>query len=644
MNAGIEPVEADPPPTQGGGRVVLFLRRGLVALAILVLIEAVLIATLFGYLTANQQTLAHEAIPALIRAQDSARLVRQLESEARALLAVRQSFAVEARLLQVRVLTDQLRHAVGEAQATLASAGDTRALTGKLDAWEALLGSIDQIQRRQIAVGEHLHDQMAAVGALQQRPAQIPAATRALALQALGQLSAAFASDDPAEIRTLEARYLLDLPGLRATLPPGALREHFVVWSASFADRVESLRLEQHLEQANRRLVLLESLVTDLEAIAQTLSQRAQHEANAAEQRLLWASVVLGSVILLGIALTVLGLRMVDRKILRRLLRLQRAMQARVQGEARRIPLDGDDEIADMGASFLHFVEAVERREHSLQQNIEHLNRARASLVEAEKLASLGSLIAVLAHELNTPIGCAVTTSSTAADEARGLQRKISEGEAIGRKPMLQTLEKIASCARLAETSLERTAELLAGFRDIAASQRDKKRSRFNPAELVARVGQTMQPSISFAGHQLKLDLIDPGAVDGYAGALNQVLMQFVDNAIKHAFGQHGPGSITLRCLPDDEDNFLIEVADNGDGIADTVRPRLFEPFFTTTLNKGTGMGLYAAHTLVRGRCGGEIEVQSQLGQGTVFRLRLPRNAPDNGADNALAGSDPRAA
>lgn len=638
QESGLSPdvVPAPPRVANTSGRAVLFMRRGLIGLAALIVVEAVLTLSFFGLLSAHQRTLAHEALPALLQAQTMARMVSQLDNEARALFSMQEPFAIESRLFQIGVMTRDLADAITR----MPDASRKGELMATLESWQVLLIRIDEVQRRQIAAHERWLMRTSQIANLHRRiesSRHLSDSERYLALDAAGLLIAANATLDAAEIDTLARRFTRVLEKTRGGLSDAGLIRELTLGAAIFADRIDRLRQELHLRHLGDRLVLLDSLVDAVETIAEELSRETQLQADTAERRLFGMMWVLFAIIVAGIAIAFFGVVLVNRRILHRLLQLQQAMQAHVRGTPEPIPISGDDEIADMGRSFEHFVGKVGRREASLQETIAHLNTARESLVEAEKLASLGGLVAIVAHELNTPIGCAVTTVTTVLNEANKLNDKIGDGKAVGRKSLTEALERIATGSRLVESSLARAAKLIDSFKSVAIDQQQSERRKFQPAEILAHVAEATEPALKAAGHTITLKFEKVQEADGYPGALGQAVLQLIENALKHAFPPGTSGEVQLHCRPFASGRFQIEVCDNGCGIPNELLPRLFEPFFTTKMNQGTGLGLHIVHNIVRGLYGGEIQVDSRVGAGTCFRLSMPLVAPQRETASILA-------
>ncbi len=273
--------------------------------------------------------------------------------------------------------------------------------------------------------------------------------------------------------------------------------------------------------------------------------------------------------------------------------------------------------------------ERVAERTRELSDALEGLRRAQGDLVRAEKLASLGALVAGVAHELNTPIGNAVMVASTLADHQRefeagiagGLRRSALETYLAGTREALQVLER----------NLQRAAELVGSFKQLAVDQSSYQRRRFALAEVVQEVLLALSPMLRRSPVQLRDQV--PGALvlDSYPGPLGQVLVNLITNALVHAFEPGADGTITVSAEALSEARLCLRVADDGRGIPEAELGRIFDPFYTTRLGQGgSGLGLHIVYNLVSGLLGGRVEVRSRLGAGTEFVIELPLTAPND--------------
>jgi len=260
-----------------------------------------------------------------------------------------------------------------------------------------------------------------------------------------------------------------------------------------------------------------------------------------------------------------------------------------------------------------------------LASTLDHLQQAQAQIVRSEKLAALGRLVAGVAHELNTPIGNGLMAVSTL--EAHEQEFREAIAGSLKRSTLEQFVDNVATATGIATRNLQRAAELVAGFKQVAADQASSQRRKFNLKTVVEEVLLTLLPTLSRGGHQIEKELPEDIVLDSYPGPLGQVLTNLIDNAVRHAFIDGG-GHVRIAARAVDG-MVSLTVADDGQGIPEAHLGRVFDPFFTTQLGQGgSGLGLHIVHNIVEATLGGRIEVSSSAGQGTTFALTLPTHAP----------------
>jgi PAS domain S-box-containing protein len=276
----------------------------------------------------------------------------------------------------------------------------------------------------------------------------------------------------------------------------------------------------------------------------------------------------------------------------------------------------------------------VQARTRELEAALGTLRQAQDELVRNEKMVALGSLVAGLAHELNTPIGNAVMVASTLAGRQQEFEAAMAGG--LRRSALQSFLAGSREAAEVLERNLRRAAELIGSFKQIAVDQSSYQRRNFEVAEVVQEIAVALRPTLRRSGVTL-VDETPPGLqLDSYPGPLGQVLINLVNNAVVHAFEGGAAGRVHIGAERLAGDRVGVWVADDGRGIASEHLRQVFDPFFTTKLGQGgSGLGLHIVYTLVTGLLGGRIDVQSTPGQGSCFRIELPCTAP------AAAGDPP---
>jgi len=276
-----------------------------------------------------------------------------------------------------------------------------------------------------------------------------------------------------------------------------------------------------------------------------------------------------------------------------------------------------------------HLEQRVAERTADLQAALEHLKHAQAELLQNEKLASLGALVAGVAHELNTPIGNAVTVSSSLLDAHRQFTDMVSTG--LTRRALQEFLNDVGEGSQIIERNLSRAAELISSFKQLAVDQTSYQRRQFQLSDVVHEITLAMKPALRRTAIVLKVSISDGLVLDSYPGPLGQILMNLINNALVHAYSDNAEGTVYLQAVPSEAGWISLSVKDDGCGMAPATQKKIFDPFYTTRLGKGgSGLGLHIVHTLTTGILGGRIEVRSEPHVGSEFLLHLPTQAPND--------------
>ncbi|WP_245331915.1 PAS domain-containing sensor histidine kinase [Bradyrhizobium sp. NAS80.1] len=260
---------------------------------------------------------------------------------------------------------------------------------------------------------------------------------------------------------------------------------------------------------------------------------------------------------------------------------------------------------------------------------LRHLRDVQATLVEAEKLAALGRMVAGVAHEINTPLGSSLTVASTLQRKAEQFAAEVARGN-LKRSTLTGFLELVRDASAQLVTNLDRAAERVQSFKQVAADQTEPHRRSFDAGELTGQVLSQFERQLRTRDIALSLHS-EPGLVmDSYPGPFGQVLTNLAVNSMTHAFSSGETGSINVSLRAVDHAQVELLFADDGCGMAPDVERRAFDPFFTTRRHDGaSGLGLHIVHSIVVDRLGGQLRLESKPGAGTRFQLILPRMAPD---------------
>ncbi len=270
---------------------------------------------------------------------------------------------------------------------------------------------------------------------------------------------------------------------------------------------------------------------------------------------------------------------------------------------------------------------AAERSQGLADQALSELRQTQGELIQREKLASLGSLVAGVAHELNTPIGNSLLVASTLRDESERFLLQIQAGN-VRRSELERYCQNAEESSSLLMRCLLKAAGLITSFKQIAVDQTSDQRRLFDLRTECEDVVLMLSSRLRGAGHELKLDISDDLQMDSFPGAFGQVLSNLIINAIVHGFEANQHGLISVQGAARGEQHVVLVVKDNGRGISKEHIDRVFEPFFTTQLGQGgSGLGLHISYNIIQSVLGGQISVSSPAGEGAIFEIVLPRVA-----------------
>ncbi|WP_029011583.1 ATP-binding protein [Niveispirillum irakense] len=263
-----------------------------------------------------------------------------------------------------------------------------------------------------------------------------------------------------------------------------------------------------------------------------------------------------------------------------------------------------------------------------LDNALSELRATRDQLLQQENHASLGQLVAGITHEINTPLGIALTLSTHLQNERDEIADSFTENR-LKRTALEQFLEKLEDGLRILTGNLERAAGLVRSFRQVSADRSSEAARRLDLVEYLADILKSLTPMLRQRGVATQI-MGPPGImVTTLPGALAQIVSNLVQNAVIHGLAGVPQPAITIEAQPEHEGYITLVLADNGTGMAADVRERAFDPFFTTRRDAGgTGMGLHIVHDLVTGPLGGTIMLESEPGKGTRFLIRLPVQPP----------------
>ncbi len=273
----------------------------------------------------------------------------------------------------------------------------------------------------------------------------------------------------------------------------------------------------------------------------------------------------------------------------------------------------------------------LELANQSLRSTVAELERTQNELITSEKLASLGAMVAGISHELNTPIGNALTVTSTLEYQVDALTQVLANGRPK-KSEVDHVLSSIREIAKISYRCLTQAVHLIQSFKQVAVDRTSEQRRRFAVADVIDDV--IVMAMVSSAKPPQSIEVINDVApqidCDGYPGPLGQVINNLLQNAFLHAFQGREQGRVRFSAQVD-ADMIHLRVSDDGVGMSAQTSRRIFEPFFTTRLGQGgSGLGLTVAYRIMSVILGGTLSVESVLHQGTTFVLSFPVTAPIN--------------
>lgn len=419
----------------------------------------------------------------------------------------------------------------------------------------------------------------------------------------------------------------------------GALAYRIVSWRLGVANLIEHFTTRSHLLReeidGNQQMIArtIDTLSDDMRRRERVAYDRFENALSNMYLRIAIAAVLaLFVAVLIGLGIT--------RSIVGPLRSLMSAMHAIVAGHYGQTVRDTNarDEIGEMARAVEVFREnAIAKRQAEIElkvskENAEsalrELQETQQSLIEAEKLAALGGLVAGVAHEVNNPIGISLTVASSFARRCDQFSAAIHDG-AVRKSTLDEFVAGSQEAAKQLVANLNRAADLIQAFKQVAVDRSHAERRVFELGEATEQIVASLLPALKRSAIAFSVDISEEINMDSYPGPYGQVLTNLVLNALVHAFPDRRPGSMRLVIKRSGSDHVEIEFADDGVGMSEETQRRAFEPFFTTRRSHGgTGLGLHIVFNIVTRRLGGRLRLDSALGRGTTLWIRLPLSAP----------------
>ncbi len=270
----------------------------------------------------------------------------------------------------------------------------------------------------------------------------------------------------------------------------------------------------------------------------------------------------------------------------------------------------------------------VAQRTQQLSQALENLKATQKQLIESEKMAALGSLVAGVAHEINTPVGTSITAASTLKDETTTFNNAVVSGK-LKRSSLNNYLEVATLSTDLILNNLNRASDLIKSFKQVAVDSSHLEKREFAIKPYIEEILNSLAPKFKNTALTLTIEGETNIKIDTYPGAVAQIVTNLMMNSLNHAYQPGEKGQLHFQ-ITQQEDTVTIEYSDDGCGIPSENLRKVFEPFFTTARNQGgTGLGLHIVYNLVTQKLQGRIDVKSQVNLGTIFIIALPKKCLD---------------
>ncbi|MBN2480515.1 MAG: HAMP domain-containing histidine kinase [Bacteroidales bacterium] len=268
--------------------------------------------------------------------------------------------------------------------------------------------------------------------------------------------------------------------------------------------------------------------------------------------------------------------------------------------------------------------EELFRQREELKSTLENLHKTQQQLIESEKMAALGGLVAGVAHEINTPVGIGITAITTLMDDFEKIAGLFNRNE-ITREDFRKFLESTKDAGALIQKNLERTASLIQSFKQVSVDQVSEQQRIFVFRDYLNDILSSLQPKFSGKHIDFNIECDEKLELDSFPGVYAQIFTNFLLNSLQHGFADKEAGTIGIKA-DINKDLLEIQYRDDGAGISRKDLPHIFEPFYTSDQRKGTGLGLNIIYNLIKQKLHGNITCESEPGQGVLIKIEVPVN------------------
>lgn len=260
-----------------------------------------------------------------------------------------------------------------------------------------------------------------------------------------------------------------------------------------------------------------------------------------------------------------------------------------------------------------------------LADSMENLRMAQDQLVESERMASLGGLVAGIAHDVNTPIGVSVTAASFLEEKLKRLRQDFDDKK-LTQKSMVTFLDDAHQTTSLLLNNLNRASDLIASFKQVSVDQTSEAVRDVNIKDYLREIIQSLAPKLKKTEHTINVECRENMIVYCAPGAIAQIITNMIMNSLIHGFENINAGKISI-IIRDDDTNIYIDYKDNGRGLSPEMLDKHFDAFVTTKRDKGgSGLGTHIMYNLVTQTLGGKISVESEPGSGLQYKIQFPHH------------------
>ncbi len=292
------------------------------------------------------------------------------------------------------------------------------------------------------------------------------------------------------------------------------------------------------------------------------------------------------------------------------------------------------DEFSDMSVNLKESYDQIKKYNQNLEKMVEdrtrELKESQGKLIQAEKMASLGQLVAGVAHEINTPVGLGVTSATYFQSLITTIDKKMHDNQ-IKKSDLNTFFKESAECASIILKNLTRTAELVKSFKQVSVDQMVEERRSFLLKEYLENIFLTINPELKKGNHRYETDCPETLELFTFPGALSQVFTNLIMNSIIHGFKNKTEQVIKIKVIKNNQD-VVIDYYDSGKGIDKEIMGKVFDPFTTTARGEGgTGLGLHISYNIVTQTLNGTLSCGNNQKGGAHFKIEFTETSPSVG-------------